>query len=324
MLCEALMPLPLQSSIKAGIASHNGLHSLFTPATIGKVDMMATTNSQPAPRQSLPQRTGFKAAALASLTLHCSLFIALWSSLAMLIPHAFADPDRRPGQTTAARAERIYLEAKARWMTNSTDPEAAWQFGRACFDWAELASGDSKRAEIAEHGIEACRQSIHLNPRLTAGHYYLGLNLGQLARTRALGALKLVSQMETVFKTAIALDPMFDYAGPHRSLGLLYRDAPGWPASIGNRSKARENLRKAVELAPEYPENWLSLLEAYLDWGEKRNLQAALPLAEQALQKAREKLRGEDWTLSWRDWQKRWDKIKIKATEGPAETSRFR
>ena len=66
------------------------------------------------------------------------------------------------------------------------------------------------------------------------------MNLGQLARTELLGALKLVKEMEREFKTAADLDKQFDYAGPERCLGLLYRDAPGWPASIGSRRKARD------------------------------------------------------------------------------------
>ena len=64
------------------------------------------------------------------------------------------------------------------------------------------------------------------------------MNLGQLARTEYLGALTLVKQMEQEFKAAGGLDPQFDHAGPKRNLGLLYRDAPGWPVSIGNPSKS--------------------------------------------------------------------------------------
>jgi len=277
--------------------------------------MMATTNSQPSAAQNLPHAAGFTPALPFGLRSGYSFLIAVLSTLWMLVPHAFAQTEGRPAETAAARTERNYLEAKARWTKNLSDPEAAWQFGRTCFDWAELASGDSKRADIAEQGIEACRRAIHLNPKLAAAHYYLAMNMGQLARTRTLGALKLVDQMETAFKAALALDPdpALDYAGPHRSLGLLYRDAPGWPASIGNRAKAREHLRKAVELVPEYPENWLSLLEAYLNWGEKKNVQAALPTAEQQLKKAREKFTGEAWKPSWRDWDQRWKKITAKA-----------
>lgn len=286
--------------------------------------MMATTNSRPWSGKSLPPQAGFMSAPRTSLRPGWRLLVAALSTLWMLMPHAFAEADHRPAQTPAARAERTYWQAKARWTNNPREPEPAWQFGRACFDWAELASGDSKRAEIAEQGIDACRQAINLNARLAAAHYYLGLNLGQLARTRTLGALKLVSQMETTFRMAIALDPIFDYAGPHRSLGLLYRDAPGWPTSIGNRTKAREHLRKAVELAPEYPENWLSLLEAYLDWGEKKNLQAAFPSAEQAWQQAREKFKGEEWKWNWPDWEKRWEKIKANSAGRSDAASRFK
>src|SRR5207248_6916974 len=108
-----------------------------------------------------------------------------------------------------------------------------------------------RRAEIAEQGIAAARQGIERAPRLAAPHYYLALNLGQLARTKKLGALRLVDEMEAELKAAIALDPKFDYAGPHRSLGLLYADAPGWPTSIGNHSKARQHLHTAIELSPE-------------------------------------------------------------------------
>jgi tetratricopeptide (TPR) repeat protein len=130
--------------------------------------------------------------------------------------------------------------------------------------------------------------------------------------------------MEQVFKTAISLDPAFDYAGPHRSLGLLYRDAPGWPASIGNRGKARQHLQKAVELSSEYPDNHLSLLEAYLEWTEKKNAQAALPAAEHVLQIARQKLTGEEWKMSWQDWDRRWEKIKAKTAAASSESSRFK
>src|SRR5262245_24353206 len=282
--------------------------------------MMATTNSRPHPGEGLPQTSRFLPVRRAWLPSASSSLIALLSTLCMLVPHAFAEADGH--ETPAARAERTYFEAKARWTKNLTNPEAAWSFGRACFDWAELAS-DSNRAEIAQQGIEACRQAIRLNPKLAAAHYYLGLNLGQLARTRTLGALKLVGPMETAFKTAIALDPAFDYAGAHRSLGLLYREAPSWPASIGNRTRAREHLRKSTELAPEYPENWLSLLEAYLAWGEKKNLLAALPPAEQALQKAGEKFKGHEWKLSWQDWEKRWERIKAKKAGLSGRTSPF-
>ncbi len=80
----------------------------------------------------------------------------------------------------------------------------------------------------------------------------------------------MVREMEREFKTADDLDEHFDYAGPERCLGLLYRDAPGWPISIGSRHKAREWLEQAVKLAPDYPENQLNLVESYWQWTDTK------------------------------------------------------
>ena len=50
----------------------------------------------------------------------------------------------------------------------------------------------SQREEIATEGIDACRQLIAANTNSVPGHYYLAMNLGQLAQTKSLGALKIV------------------------------------------------------------------------------------------------------------------------------------
>src|SRR5206468_3539257 len=98
-------------------------------------------------------------------------------------------------------------------------------------------------------------------------------------------------------------------------LGLLYLDAPGWPTSIGSRTKARLHLRTAVELSPDYPENWLCLLEAFLKWGDKSAVQSQLAQSEEMLKRARKIFTGENWESSWQDWDRRWEKIKGKAAE---------
>ena len=218
-------------------------------------------------------------------------------------------------EAPAVRAERLYREARQRCQKEPQNTEAAWQFARACFDWAEFATNDSQRADLAERGIDACRHTIELDAKLGPAHYYLALNLGQLARTKALGALKLVNEMEVEFKRAIDLYGGFDFAGPHRSLGMLYRDAPGWPTSIGNRNKARFHLQKAVELSPDFPDNRISLLESQLKWGEKKAVLAAIPAVEAVLADARKKLTGDEWTASWLDWDERWQKLKKKASD---------
>ena len=220
-------------------------------------------------------------------------------------------------ETAAARMERSYLEARAALLKSPDSLEAAWGFGRACFDWAEFASDHRQRAELAQEGIGACRQALERKWSLAPAHFYLGLNLGQLARTKSLGALKLVREMEDEFKTVLELDPTFDHAGPDRTLGLLYKDAPGWPTSIGSRSKARQHLLKAVELSSSFPENRLCLLEAYLEWGERKTAQAQLAATELVLADARKSFTGPAWEATWTDWDLRWAAIKARAKLDP-------
>ena len=212
----------------------------------------------------------------------------------------------------AKRAEQNYQEARKKFQNSTNDAEAAWQFGRACFDWADFAKDDDQRESVANEGIAACRQLIARDPKSVAGHYYLAMDLGQLAQTKTLGALRIVQEMEREFKSARDLDAEFDNAGPDRNLGLLYFQAPGWPASIGSRSKARQHLERSVELAPDYPENHLCLLEAYLKWDDRKNVQRELKIVEELLPKARTNYPGVAWAQSWADWDKRWKKIRQK------------
>ncbi|MEW6161633.1 MAG: TRAP transporter TatT component family protein, partial [Verrucomicrobiota bacterium] len=210
----------------------------------------------------------------------------------------------------AVRAEANYSRAKERFHSEPENAEAAWQFGRACFDWFEFAPAE-KKADIATEGIAACEKAIALKPDSAPAHYYLGLNKGRLADTkRNLSGLSLVKEMEKALKKAIALDPQFDFAGPDRSLGMLYAEAPGWPLSVGHKSKARQHLTRAIELAPDFPDNRLSYIEALLNWKEFAKASEEIEALEARWAKARETLRGEAWTQSWADWEKRLAKAK--------------
>src|SRR5438876_5149965 len=76
----------------------------------------------------------------------------------------------------AKRAEQNYQDARKKFQNNTNDAEAAWQFGRACFDWADFAKNDAQREAIAKRGIAACRQVIARDPKSAPGHYFLGMD----------------------------------------------------------------------------------------------------------------------------------------------------
>lgn len=212
----------------------------------------------------------------------------------------------------ARHAEKVYLAAKSGYEAQTNNAQAAWQFGKACYDWADFATSNGQREEIAKQGIAVCRALSERDPGSAPGHYYLALNLGQLAQTKKLGALKLVGQMEGEFKTVLGLDPQLDYAGADRGLGLLYLDAPGWPTSIGSKSKARQHLQKALKLAPDFPENQLNLIEAELKWGEKTSAAREMKVLDELWPAAQKKLAGEEWGASWADWTTRREAVRKK------------
>jgi len=154
--------------------------------------------------------------------------------------------------------------------------------------------------------------------QFSPGHYYLAIELGQLADTkRNLAAYKMVKEMEHEFKTAGDLDEHFDYAGTARCLGLLYRDAPGWPVSIGSRRKAREWLERAANLAPGYPENQLNLVESYLRWRERTEAERAWQTLDALWPTAQTNFVGEAWERSWADWTARKNAVEQSLAQGP-------
>jgi hypothetical protein len=221
----------------------------------------------------------------------------------------FADDAR--DKIFVERAEAAYQTAQTQFQSNTNDPVLAWQFARTCFDWADWATNKIQRAAIAQEGMTASQQSLLVTDS-AAGHYYLALNMGQLAQAETLGALKLVREMSREFNTAAEMDPHFDYAGPDRGLGLLSRDAPGWPVSIGSRRKAREYLETAETLAPNDPENTLNLAESYLKWDDTINAKNQLQILDGLWSKAQKDFAGQAWERSWDDWSKRRDALRGK------------
>jgi hypothetical protein len=240
-------------------------------------------------------------------------FAAIFSFFACAAA-AFAQPATNP--VFAARAEKVFRLAQIQFVSGTND-SPAWQFARACFDFADFATNDTERAAIASQGIAACRKLLARETNSAPGHYYLAMNEGQLAKAEApsLAAYRLVRQMEREFKAAADLDKSFDYAGPERCLGLLYRDAPGWPFSIGSRHKAREWLEQAAKHAPDYPENHLNLAESFLQWHEADNAKSELKALDALWPAAQKNLTGEAWEQSWDDWSKRRDAARKKLEE---------
>ena len=283
--------------------------------------MLATSNSGP----FVPRARGYPWGS-SERRLSRVLAIVLLGLVLPLLPPALlsAETNSSPSVDRSAivhRTENIFNQARRLYLAETNNVELAWQFGRACFDWADCSTRSAQRAAIAQEGIAACRNAIVKDPGSVPSHYYLAMDQGQLAQTKELSALWLVDQMETEFKLALSLDPNFDYAGPDRNLGLLYLDAPGWPASIGNNAKARLHLQEALKIAPRYPENLLNLIDAEIQWGERGPARHRLRTLDELWPSAQREFAGDQWIASWLDWEKRRTELRAKAGESESPHS---
>ena len=258
----------------------------------------------------------------AALRLHPGIAFAV-ILLALPFSATSASPSKKPADipmsTLSARfsdaAQIKLINARKKFQTDTTSVPAAWALGQACFWRGEFAANDEERKALANEGIAICRALTISAPTVPEGHYYLAMNLGQLARTKWLEALGIVKDLDRGLQLASGMNPRLDHAGPDRCLGLLYRDAPGWPVSVGSKSKARTHLLRAVELAPDFPENHLVLVETWVMWKEKKILQRDLDTLAALLPKARLQFTGEDWAAHWDDWERRWQEVQARAAE---------
>lgn len=231
------------------------------------------------------------------------------------LPAGNAGETTRASHPPLAEVQQHLEELRRLSSAQSTNAILAWQLGRACFSRAELAASDPERETLGLEGIEACRRGVRLSPTNAPAHYYLALNLGQVARTRRLSALKLVREMEAELLETCRLDERFDHAGADRALGLLYRDAPGWPVSVGSHKQARLHFRRSIALEPDYPGNrmaWAEFLVAEEDWAEVREEVRQL---EALWARARERLSGPEWAPSWVEWQERLERIRSRVEQ---------
>src|SRR5262249_48859650 len=147
------------------------------------------------------------------------------------------------------------LEQAARTLRDNYD--AQWQAAQALTFLAENETRSDTRLQAARRGVVLARHARELKEDGVEGQYWYALTVGLLANEDRTYGLNAVKEMEAALKRAIELDERYDFAGPARTLGILHLRAPSPPTSIGSPRKALKLLQHAVELFPDYPENYL-------------------------------------------------------------------
>lgn len=175
--------------------------------------------------------------------------------------------DQRETEGNLEKAEKALLDLR------SEHPEEDLICGKlsSVYFYKGLFTRDEKKRELYyEHGTNFGREALSMNPRAIYGNFWYASNVGQLGICRGIMAsLASIDPFKKSMEVVLQENESFFFAGPHRALGRLFHQAPGWPISVGNKNKAAEHLERAVELAPEFFNNRSFLAELYLDMGKK-------------------------------------------------------
>lgn len=153
----------------------------------------------------------------------------------------------------------------------SLDPEFPglyWRMARACHYLSSyFEKGNRERKKWAKMGLEYAQNALKEANDAQANYYY-ALFTGIVADETFAPDPKVVLEIVAHAQTSSKLDPTFDYAGAYRLLGSIYLSAPPFPRSIGDKEKAVEFLKRALEENSEYQENYLLLGEALFLWAQ--------------------------------------------------------
>jgi tetratricopeptide (TPR) repeat protein len=166
--------------------------------------------------------------------------------------------DAQPRKVERVRQATEALTAVAN--ANAKDYDDQWHAARAWCWLADYGATEDEKRRAGQKGVEFTNRARQLDGKRVEGHYFHARSIGMLADIeRGLKALGRVKEMARSLERAIEVDEKFDEGGPHRLLGLLQLDTPGWPISIGNVKEAEKHIRRAAELSPTYPENQIAL-----------------------------------------------------------------
>jgi len=200
--------------------------------------------------------------------------LGAYEQLLYLVPK----DERQARAHIANRLSQGYFELGFAYITDRDDQEKAFANGK---DYA-LASLrlDPRFAQVEEGGFRAALESA---PDAIALFWY-GNNLGKYLDFHWLAAISGgMKDVRAVFERAVELDEAYFGGGPWRALGSFLAKVPTFLG--GDMVQAKAAFEHAIELGPNYLENYVDYAEYYAkpeqQWDIFRHeLSTALDLAE--------------------------------------------
>lgn len=202
---------------------------------------------------------------------------------ARLVQEAGDAFERSPRQVADVElAAARYAEALG---IRSDEYATLWQAARASAWLGEYGGDDKVRESHVRRGLTWVNTSLKANPDGVEGQFYHGVLSGLLGDLDNSYGMDAVKQIEERMTALMERDTDIAHGGPQRVFGVLLLRAPGPPASIGSLRNARKHLERAVEIAPNWPENQLYMAEWEFAWASDKDKPEFATQARERLEK---------------------------------------
>ncbi len=149
--------------------------------------------------------------------------------------------------------------------------EIAWRISRLVYFIGNFGPGENlsnnEHIKIFELGYKAGEIAKNLQPNRVEGYYWYAINLGKYSLAVSLfKALRTADMARDALVKATKIDPSYHWAGAYRLLGRYYQDLPSG-ISFGDKKKAEEYFKKAIQISPNFRLNtsYLASLESDKD-----------------------------------------------------------
>jgi tetratricopeptide (TPR) repeat protein len=142
-----------------------------------------------------------------------------------------------------------------------------WRLARNHFRIGKRTVDKEQKLVIFENCLNTAKRGMEIDSNSAESIYFMGLCLGNLSLQRGIfSSLSNRDTLKTSMQRVIKIDPAVEHAGPHRFLGVYYHVLPFFLG--GDSEKAIDHLESAVNLAPDFYENYFFLGKVYFDQGQ--------------------------------------------------------
>jgi tetratricopeptide (TPR) repeat protein len=202
------------------------------------------------------------------------LFLSYSQDIQLMLNQAEDLYRQREDLSKAKEAMKLYEEII------EIDPqnyEAHWKLAKTIYYIGER-SPKAERLFLYKKGIEIAKKAVKLGPNKPEGHFFLAVLYGVYGQTRGvLKSLFLVDDIKKEVYKTIAINPTIECGGPYQLLGRLYYELPGFFG--GSKKKSLRLLLKAKSICDSDPLTYLYLADTYLALGEKEKAKEELKKA---------------------------------------------